>query len=256
MADTDRTAGLAAVRALLDAVRADGRAALTAPEGRIVADAYGIAVPGEALAKDVDEAVAHAARLGGPVVLKIVSPDILHKTDAGGVVVGVEGAAEVRAAFCRIIENARAYDAGARIDGVQVQQLLPPGQEVIVGAVTDPTFGKVVAFGLGGVLVEVLKDITFRLAPVTADEGLSMLDSIGAAEILRGVRGAPAVDRWALAEQIRRPGRRCRGGGGVRVPLRARSRRLPVHDGEAGRGARREVPVGPRGRVAGRRPMT
>ncbi|MFE9116328.1 acetate--CoA ligase family protein [Streptomyces sp. NPDC007172] len=194
----------AAVRELLAAVRAEGRTALTAPEGRTIADAYGIAVPGEALARDVDEAVAHAARLGGRSVLKIVSPDIPHKTDAGGVVVGVEGAAEVRDAFHRIVENARAYAPEARIDGVQVQQLLPPGQEVIVGAVTDPTFGKVVAFGLGGVLVEVLKDITFRLAPVTADEALSMLDSIRAAEILRGVRGAPAVDRWALAEQIRR----------------------------------------------------
>ncbi|MFG2626251.1 acetate--CoA ligase family protein [Streptomyces sp. NPDC048473] len=192
------------VRALLDSVRAAGRSALTAPEGKIVADAYGIAVPGEELAQDIDEAVAYADRLGGPVVLKIVSPDVLHKTDAGGVVVGVEGASEVRAAFCRIIENVRAYAPDARIDGVQVQQLVPPGQEVIIGAVTDPTFGKVVAFGLGGVLVEVLKDVTFRLAPVTADEAQSMLDSIGAAEILRGVRGAPPVDRWALAEQIRR----------------------------------------------------
>ncbi|MDF6046455.1 acetate--CoA ligase family protein [Streptomyces sp. JH14] len=192
------------VRALLDSVRTDGRSALTAPEGKIVADAYGIAVPGEELAQDVDEAVAFADRLGGPVVLKIVSPDVLHKTDAGGVVVGVKGASEVRAAYHRIIENVRAYAPDARIDGVQVQQLVPPGQEVIVGAVTDPTFGKVVAFGLGGVLVEVLKDITFRLAPVSADEALSMLDSIGAAEILRGVRGAPPVDRSALAEQIRR----------------------------------------------------
>ncbi|MER5689742.1 acetate--CoA ligase family protein [Streptomyces sp. NPDC002205] len=192
------------VRALLESVRAAGRSALTAPEGKIVADAYGIAVPGEELAQDVDEAVAFADRLGGPVVLKIVSPDVLHKTDAGGVVVGVEGGAQVRAAFHRIIENVRAYAPDARIDGVQVQQLVPPGQEVIVGAVSDPTFGKVVAFGLGGVLVEVLADITFRLAPVSADEALSMLDSIGAAEILCGVRGAAPVDRWALAEQIRR----------------------------------------------------
>ncbi|MEU9190469.1 acetate--CoA ligase family protein [Streptomyces sp. NPDC048484] len=192
------------VRALLDAVRAEGRMALTAPEGKVVADAYAIAVPGEELATDVDEAVAYAARFDGPVVMKIVSPDILHKTDAGGVVVGVEGAADVRAAFHKIIDNARAYDAKARIEGVQVQELLPQGQEVIVGAVTDPTFGKVVAFGLGGVLVEVLKDVTFRLAPVDPDEALSMLDSIRAAEILRGVRGAPAVDRWAIAEQIRR----------------------------------------------------
>ncbi|MFE5238994.1 MULTISPECIES: acetate--CoA ligase family protein [unclassified Streptomyces] len=195
------------VRELLDRVRGEGRSALTAPEGKVVADAYGITVPGEGLARDVDEAVALADRLGGSVVLKIVSPDILHKTDAGGVVVGVSGAQEVRAAFCSIVKNAKAYAPDARIEGVQVQQLVPPGQEVIVGAVTDPTFGKVVAFGLGGVLVEVLKDITFRLAPVSAEEAQSMLDSIGAAEILKGVRGAPAVDRWALAEQIRRVSR-------------------------------------------------
>ncbi|MEU1485643.1 acetate--CoA ligase family protein [Streptomyces sp. NPDC005752] len=204
MAGTVGTQEREHVQALLDRVRGEGRSALTAPEGKIVADAYGITVPGEGLARDVEEAVALADRLGGSVVLKIVSPDILHKTDAGGVVVGVSGAQEVRAAFCTVVRNARAYAADARIEGVQVQQLVPPGQEVIVGAVTDPTFGKVVAFGLGGVLVEVLKDITFRLAPVTADEARSMLDSIGAAEILKGVRGAPAVDRWALAEQIRR----------------------------------------------------
>ncbi|WP_127358603.1 acetate--CoA ligase family protein [Actinacidiphila soli] len=201
MADEDERA---AVRALLDSVRASGRTTLTAPEGKIIADLYGIATPGEALARDVDEAVAFAHRFDGPVVLKIVSPDILHKTDAGGVVVGVHTASEVRSAFHRIVANARAFVPDARIEGVQVQQMLPPGQEVIVGAVTDPTFGKVVAFGLGGVLVEVLKDITFRLAPVTGDEAASMLDSIKAAEILRGVRGQAAVDRWAVAEQIRR----------------------------------------------------
>lgn len=192
------------VRALLDAMRAEGRRTLTAPEGKVLADAYGIAVPGEAVATDVDEAVACADRFGGPVVMKIVSPDIPHKTEAGGVVVGVRGAAEVRAAFHRIVGNARAHDATARVEGVQIQELLPPGLEVIVGAVTDPTFGKVVAFGLGGVLVEVLRDVTFRLAPVSGDEATSMLDSVRAAEVLRGVRGQAGVDRRALAAQIER----------------------------------------------------
>ncbi|MFF0724172.1 acetate--CoA ligase family protein [Streptomyces sp. NPDC004134] len=194
----------AAVRDVLAEVRAQGRTALTAPEAKRIADAYGIAVPGEGLAGDVEEAVALADGFDGPVVLKIVSPDIVHKTDAGGVEVGLADAAAVRAAFTRIVANARAYDPAARIDGVQVQQQLPAGREVIVGAVTDPTFGKVVAFGLGGVLVEVLKDVTFRLAPVTGDEAAGMLDSIRAAEVLRGVRGEQAVDRRALADQIRR----------------------------------------------------
>jgi hypothetical protein len=137
--------------------------------------------------------------------MKIVSPEILHKTEAGGVLVGVESAAAVRAGFDTIVANARKYDAGASISGVQVQQMLPSGaQEVIVGAVTDPSFGKLVAFGLGGVLVEVLKDVTFRLAPATRDDAHSMLDGIQAAEMLRGVRGAPAVDREALASIIER----------------------------------------------------
>ncbi|OPF81381.1 CoA-binding protein [Streptomyces antioxidans] len=197
-----------AVRAVLDAARAEGRTALTAPEGKRITDAYGIPTPAEGLAESADEAVALADRIGFPVVLKIVSPDILHKTDAGGVRVGLTSSAEVRSAFTTIVDNARGYDAEARILGVQVQQMIPDGgQEVIVGAVTDPTFGKVVAFGLGGVLVEVLKDITFRLAPATRDEALSMLDGIRAAEVLRGVRGGEAVDRAALAELIVRVSR-------------------------------------------------
>ncbi|MER8153589.1 acetate--CoA ligase family protein [Streptomyces sp. NPDC094472] len=197
-----------AVRAVLDAARAEGRTALTAPEGKRITDAYGIPTPAEGLAETVDEAVSLADRIGFPVVLKIVSPDILHKTDAGGVRVGLTSCAEVRGAFTAIVDNARSYDPKARIQGVQVQQMIPDGgQEVIVGAVTDPTFGKVVAFGLGGVLVEVLKDITFRLAPATEDEALSMLDGIRAAEVLRGVRGGPAVDRGALADLIVRVSR-------------------------------------------------
>ncbi|TDC75792.1 acetate--CoA ligase family protein [Streptomyces hainanensis] len=196
-----------AVRDLLDAVRAEGRTVLTAPEGKLITDAYGIATPAEGVAETADAAVALADRIGFPVVLKIVSPDISHKSDAGGVLVDVIDGAEVRKGFATVVANARAYDPEARIAGVQVQRMLPPGQEVIVGAVTDPTFGKVVAFGLGGVLVEVLKDITFRLAPATRADALSMLDGIGAAEVLRGVRGAPPVDREALAGQIVRVSR-------------------------------------------------
>ncbi|MFD8380982.1 acetate--CoA ligase family protein [Streptomyces sp. NPDC059679] len=198
----------AVVRAVLDAARAEGRSALTAPEGKLITDAYGIPTPAEGLAECADDAVALADRIGFPVALKIVSPDILHKTDAGGVKVGLTSAAEVRGAFTTIVTNARTYDPKARIQGVQVQQMVPAGgQEVIVGAVTDPTFGKVVAFGLGGVLVEVLKDITFRLAPASGDDALSMLDSIRAAEVLRGVRGGAAVDREALADLVVRVSR-------------------------------------------------
>jgi acetyl coenzyme A synthetase (ADP forming)-like protein len=136
--------------------------------------------------------------------MKIVSPDILHKTEAGGVKIGVSGDDAVRGAYDEIIANAKAYKADASIDGIQVQQMLSGGQEVIIGATTDPTFGKVIIFGLGGVLVEVLKDVTFRLAPVDHETALSMLDGIKAAEILRGVRGGEAVDADALADVITR----------------------------------------------------
>ena len=195
----------AAVRAVLDRVKADGRSALSAPEAKQVADAYGLPVPQEGLATSPDEAAQLAAKIGFPVVLKIVSPDILHKTEAGGVLVGVEDAQAVRAGYDTIVANAKQYQAGANITGVQVQQMLPTGaQEVIVGAVTDQSFGKLVAFGLGGVLVEVLKDVTFRLAPASREDALSMLDGIQAAEMLKGVRGGAAVDRDALASVIER----------------------------------------------------
>lgn len=196
------TAPHACVRRVLDQVRAEGRDSLTAPEGKQVCDAYGIPVPQEGVAGSADEAAKLAAGMGFPVVLKIVSPDILHKTEAGGVLVGLRGAEEVSKGYDTILANARAYKADAKIVGVQVQQMLSGGQEVIVGAVSDDSFGKLVAFGLGGVLVEVLKDVTFRLAPATREDALSMLDGIQAAEMLKGVRGSEPVNREALADVI------------------------------------------------------
>ncbi|MDQ6925081.1 MAG: acetate--CoA ligase family protein, partial [Candidatus Eremiobacteraeota bacterium] len=198
-----QTRDKAAVRAVLDRVKEDRRNALSAPEAKEVADAYGLPVPQEGLATSADDAAQLAQKIGFPVVLKIVSPDILHKTEAGGVLVGVADAQAVRSGYDTIVANAKKYQADAQISGIQVQQMLPTGaQEVIVGAVTDPSFGKLVAFGLGGVLVEVLKDVTFRLAPATRDDALSMLDGIQAAEMLKGVRGAEPVDREALAAII------------------------------------------------------
>ncbi|MCS7484027.1 acetate--CoA ligase family protein [Umezawaea endophytica] len=204
MPDTATGYDRAAVEGVLRAVSADGRDSLTAPEGKRVCDAYGIKTPEEALAVSSEMAVAMAEEIGLPVVLKIVSPDILHKTEAGGVLVGLKTASQVAEGFRTIVDNAKAYRADAKIVGVQVQQMLTEGQEVIVGAVTDETFGKIVAFGLGGILVEVLKDVTFRLAPTDSETAASMVDGIAAAEILRGVRGNPGVDRKALADLITR----------------------------------------------------
>ncbi|MEX2163664.1 MAG: acetate--CoA ligase family protein [Sulfuricaulis sp.] len=192
------------VQKVLDTVRAEKRSSLTAPEGKKVCNAYGIPVPKEGLATSSKEAAKLAKKVGFPVVLKIVSPDILHKTEAGGVIVGLSKPVEVEKAYAKIIKSAKAYKKNAEIIGVQVQQMLTKGeaQEVIIGAVTDPSFDKVVAFGLGGVLVEVLKDVTFRLAPTTQQEALSMLDGIAASQILRGVRGARGVDRKSLSTLI------------------------------------------------------
>ena len=169
----------AKVRQLLDAVRASGRTSLTAPEGKQVCDAYGISVPGEGVAKSAADAAKLAAGMGFPVVMKIVSPDILHKTEAGGVIVGVKSADEAGKAYDTILANAKKYKADAKIDGVQVQQMLKGGQEVIVGAVTDGSFGKLVAFGLGGAGGDAL-----------ARHG----DAVGVADLLalgRGERVAP-----------------------------------------------------------------
>ena len=193
-----------AVRNILATAKEQGRTALTAPEGKLVCDAYGIAVPGEGLATSPAEAVELAGRIGFPVVMKIVSPDILHKTEAGGVLVGLDSQQKVEEGYRTILENAKRYNAKAEILGVQVQKMIGGGQEVIIGAVTDPSFGKLVAFGLGGVLVEVLKDITFRMAPASEQDALGMLDGIAAAQVLKGVRGAEPVDRAALASMIQR----------------------------------------------------
>jgi len=197
----------AAVKEILERATSEGRTSLTAPEAKRVADAYGIPTPGEGLATSAQEAADISAEIGFPVVLKIVSPEILHKTDAGGVVVGVKDADAARAAYDEIVANAKKYDSKATITGVQVQKMLDTGpdvQEVIVGSVTDSTFGKIIAFGLGGVLVEVLKDVTFRLAPTSAEEARSMVDGIAAHEVLNGVRGAKPVDKDALADVIHR----------------------------------------------------
>jgi len=190
------------VRRLLDTAKADGRTSLTAPEAKELCDLYGIPVPREGLARSADDAVRLAEGMGFPVVMKIVSPQILHKTEAGGVLVGVPDADAVRNGYKTIMDRARAHDPKAELIGVQVQQMVTGGTEVIIGSITDQSFGKLVAFGLGGVLVEVLKDITFRLAPVTREDALSMLDGIQAADMLKGVRGGKPVDRAALADLI------------------------------------------------------
>jgi acetyltransferase len=196
--DGDKAAALK----IIAAARADGRGSLTEIEAKQVFKAYGLPVTQTQLAKSEDEAVKLAKQIGFPVVMKIVSPDILHKSDAGGVKVNIKDENGVREAFKTIMANAKAYKADAHIHGIAIQEMAPMGTEVILGSVNDATFGPTMMFGLGGIFVEVLKDVTFRVAPVTEGQANKMFSEIRGAPILAGARGESPRDRKALADVI------------------------------------------------------
>ncbi len=181
-----------------------GRTILTEPEAKEVFAAYGLPVPKGKLAKNEEEAVKIAHAVEYPVVMKIVSPQIIHKSDAGGVKVNIKSDDEVRQAFRDIIENAKHYDPHADIHGVYVQHMEPWGTETIIGSTYDKQFGPTVMFGLGGVFVEILKDVTFRIAPFSEDEAMDMIKEIKGYKILRGARGEKPRDVKAIAEAISR----------------------------------------------------
>ena len=191
-----------AAREIIAAVRADGRKALTEIESKRIFAAYGLPVVSTELATSEDEAVELAEANGYPVVLKIVSPDILHKSDAGGVKVNIKDEASAREAYQEILKNAKAYKADANVHGIAVQHMAPWATEIIIGSINDATFGPTVMFGLGGIFVEVLKDVTFRVAPIAEAEAVAMLDEIKSAPILDGVRGESARDKAALADVL------------------------------------------------------
>jgi acetyltransferase len=189
-------------REIIANARIDGRGALTEIESKQVFAAYGLPITSTSLAKTEDEAVALAKKIGYPLVMKIVSPQILHKSDAGGVKVNIKDEAGVRDAFKTILVNAKKYKADADVHGIAVQEMAPWGTEVIIGSVNDKTFGPTVMFGLGGIFVEVLKDVTFRVAPISENQAVKMLGEIRGAPILAGARGESPRDRKALAEVL------------------------------------------------------
>ena len=193
-----------AVRKLLDSARAEDRLEIGDAEARAILTAYGFPVARSEIAETADEAVRLADEFGYPVVLKIASPDILHKTDVGGVRVGLRSAADVRDAFDLITYRAQRYVPGAKIWGCLVQEMVPQGMEVLVGMNRDPQFGPLVTFGLGGIYVEVLKDVTFRVAPFGRGEAEEMLGEIRARALLDGVRGEPAKDKEAIVDTLLR----------------------------------------------------
>jgi len=192
------------VRAVFQRVREMGRNALIELEAREVVSAYGLKMPRSELARSEAEAVAFAEDIGYPVVMKIVSPDILHKSEVGGVRVGLRSSAEVHNAFVRMLQDARRFVPSANIWGVAIQEMVKPGRETIIGVTFDPQFGHLLMFGLGGIYVEVLKDVSFRLAPLTAGEARSMVREIKAFPLLAGVRGQKPADTEAVVDALLR----------------------------------------------------
>ncbi len=190
-------------REIIENALKEGRFKLLEHEAIDFIKSYGIPVAEAYLAHSPSEAVEIAEKLGYPVVLKVVSPDISHKSDVGGVVIGLNNSNEVREAYNRIMEIVPRKAPNSRITGVLVQKMARKGGlEVIVGGLRDSVFGPVVMFGLGGIFVEVLKDVSFRVAPVSIEDALEMLSEIKSSKILEGYRNTPPVKKEALADII------------------------------------------------------
>ncbi len=188
-------------KAVLDKVRSENRLMLSETEGKEILRAYGIDVPLEGAAKDAEEAVREAQRIGYPLVMKVESPDIAHKTDVGGVVVDIKSDEEVRTQFQLIMSRISSKMPQARVDGVSLERMVK-GREVIVGMVRDNQFGPVVTFGLGGIFVEIMRDVAQRIAPLTGSDVNTMIQSIKAYPILTGARGRRPADIAALKDVI------------------------------------------------------
>jgi acetate---CoA ligase (ADP-forming) len=187
---------------VFEKVRRDGRLTIGDAEARAILEAYRIPVPAAKLCRNADEAVEFAEQIGYPVVMKIASPDILHKTDIGGVRMNVRSAADVRDAFDLITFRATRYMPLAEIWGCLVQQQVHGGREVIIGMNRDPQFGPLVMFGLGGIYVEALKDVTFRIAPFSRQDAMEMMREMRSYNLLRGVRGEARADLKAIADTL------------------------------------------------------
>jgi acetyl-CoA synthetase (ADP-forming) len=187
---------------IISQARREGRNALLEPEAKTICTEYDISVTEFDLAKNEDEAVTAAETIGFPVVLKIVSEDIIHKSDAGGVKVNLKTKEEVKEAYNQILENAKQYKPDAKITGVLVQEMAPQSTEVIIGSIKDPQFGPTIMFGLGGIFVELLKDVTFRIAPITERDAREMISGVKAYPLLNGYRNTPRADIEAIVQLL------------------------------------------------------
>ena len=188
---------------VLDKAKEEGRNSLTEAEGKEIFAAYGIPTPGEATVRSAEDAAKECDKIGYPVVMKILSPDIKHKTDVGGVVVGVKNASEAAAAYSKIMESCTRNVPEARIDGVSIQQMVS-GQEVILSMIRDAQFGPVISFGLGGIYVEILREISQAHVPMTEQQLDEMIKSTKAYKLMSGARGLPEADIDAMKDTIKR----------------------------------------------------
>jgi len=188
------------VSKIFEEARREGRNYLLEPEAKTICMEYGIPVTRFAVAKTLEEGVKFAEEVGYPTVLKVVSPDVIHKFDVGGVVLNLKSPEDVRDAYKKILENVKKHKPDAKIKGILVQEMAPPSTEVIVGSTKDPQFGPALMFGLGGIFVEVLKDVTFRIAPITQQDAQEMITEVKAYPILKGYRGQPPADIDAIVK--------------------------------------------------------
>lgn len=186
------------VSSIFAEARRGGRKFLLEPEAKAVCLEYAIPVTAFRVAKTSEEALKFAAEIGFPVVLKVVSPHIIHKSDVGGVITNLTTPADVQTAYQKIHTNTKKHKPNAKIVGILVQEMAPASTEVIVGAMKDPQFGPSLMFGLGGVFVELLQDVTFRIAPITETDAREMITEVKAYPLLKGYRNTPPVDIDAI----------------------------------------------------------
>jgi len=185
-------------RSIVDRAMSRGSPMLLEDESKRLCALYGIGTPPFRVAVDADEAVESARAVGYPVVMKVLSPQIVHKTDVGGVALDLERDEDVRAAYDRVVRSVRNARPDAEIAGVLVERQLPASIEVIVGATVDGKFGPVLMFGMGGTLAELLRDVAFRLIPVGEDDARAMVEEVRGSDVLMGLRGRPPLDIDAL----------------------------------------------------------
>ena len=189
-----------AVSEIFETASKESRDFLFEHEAKNLCGSYGMPITAITVATSEEDAVKAAEKIGYPIVLKIVSPQVLHKSDAGGVLINIKDEEGLREGYNTILKNVKKHVPDAEITGILVQEMAPNGTEVIVGSTYDPTFGPTIMFGLGGIFVEILKDVSFRLAPITKTDAEEMVKEIKAYKILEGVRGMPPADQETIVE--------------------------------------------------------